>query len=903
MALSGTMPRTLHSLLESGVTVLTASRRLAYALRLGFAQSAQAAGRTVWRSPRVLPWSTWLREQWLELRSHGDLSGDSTPLHLLNGAQSRILWDEIVHGSEVAQQLLSPSNAARMAARSWQRLHEFSIDIEALSDSTSVETQALLGWAREFEFRCTELGAIDEARLAQLALQTGFIPTETVCLAGFDVLPPVLQSLSALWSDEGKLMNVDVADIAASATNVTRVVATDRENELELAANWARARVDAGGLRIGVVVNSLHDRRHDVQRVFEDAFAPAARRAGIDALSLPVAIAAPEPLDGYPLVADALSLLELGNGGADSLLVGRLLRSPFIVAGDSERHVRALADIRLREEQRSHWDWMTLERFAGIAGCPQLQLAARQVATLLRADAGKATPSTWSERWVRVLHTCGWPGERTPSSIEHQTTAKFQEALGQFGTLDSILGPISRVTALRRLRELTQDTAFEAQSGPAAVTVIDPTTVAGMQFDALWVVGLDASQLPAATSPDPLLPIELQRDAGIPEASARSMLQLGRRQLQRLIASAPEVILSWAHRDGDAELQPSPLLRDIELREIDSLPPVVTKPLRRTLFEQRPALDILADYFAPRVQPGSARGGATIVELQSRCAFRAQAQIRLRAEPMQIVSIGIDPKERGILLHQALEAVWHVLGSQQRLLEYDDARLAALLRDIAERTAATTLQPGNRVETRLMALEVESIVLQLQALMAIERERPPFTVRSAELTERFALGELSIRLKPDRIDRLMDGGDLLVDYKLGESHKPRQWLDVVPGRPRRPQLPLYALAHEDSVAALAFVVAAPGTVEYRGWSDGAAVAKGVETYPPRGALRMGAPPDWPELLKHWRHVLTALADNYVAGIATVDPLPQECTHCHLSTFCRVHELDSQSAQRQEADDE
>ena len=98
------MTDTLQSLLESGVTVLTASRRLAYALRLGFAQTAQASGKTAWRSPQVLPWSTWLREQWLEWRRLGD-----PPLQLLNGAQARILWDEVVQRSDIAQSLLNPS--------------------------------------------------------------------------------------------------------------------------------------------------------------------------------------------------------------------------------------------------------------------------------------------------------------------------------------------------------------------------------------------------------------------------------------------------------------------------------------------------------------------------------------------------------------------------------------------------------------------------------------------------------------------------------------------------------------------------------------------------------------------------------------------------------------------------
>ncbi len=887
------MTATLQSLLESGVTVLTASRRLAYALRLSFAQGAQASGKTVWRSPQVLPWSTWLREQWLEWRSRGNAS-----LQLLNSAQARVLWDEVVQRSDIAQPLLNPSNAARLAAHSWQRLHEYSIDLSTLSASTSAETQALLTWARAFEQRCGELDAIDEARLAQLAVRTQFVPAASVCLAGFDVIPPVLQALSALWQRAGKLVVLE--DAAPSTLRIGKIMAADRDQEIELAASWARARADAGQLRIGVVVSSLHDRRHEVRRVFEDAFAPASRRVGSNDAAMPVAIAAPEPLDEYPLVADALSLLQLTHGDADSLLVGRLLRSPFVASADSEQHVRALADVRLREEQRNQWDWMSLERWASLTDCAQLQLAARAVAGLVRAEASTAQASVWSERWGRVLRASGWPGERTPSSVEFQTIAKFHEVLAQFGTLDAILGPISRSTALRRLRELTRETSFEAQSGPAAVTVIDMTTVAGMQFDALWVAGLDASRLPAPPEPDPLLPIEMQRAAGMPEASARGMLQLGKRQLERLTRSAPDVMLSWPHRDDDAELQPSPLLASIPLQSSDGSALTPVQPLSRLLFAQRPLLQTLADHFAPQVPPQLARGGSQIIELQSRCAFRAQAQLRLNALPLSVVSLGIEPRERGTMLHKALELLWQRLGSQQRLLALGDADLRALLEEVARQTAATTLQATTRVAARLAELEVSAIVLQLADLMTIERQRPPFTVRSAEHTERFSLGGLFIRLKPDRIDSLADGGDLLVDYKLGESHKASQWLDTVPGRPRKPQLPLYALAHLDSVSALAFVVAAPGTVEYRGWSDGAAVAAGVVAYPPRRSKN--APPDWLSLLKHWRTILTALAERYVAGDALVDPLPQECRTCHLSTFCRVHEMVS-AVDVDETDDE
>jgi ATP-dependent helicase/nuclease subunit B len=174
-------------------------------------------------------------------------------------------------------------------------------------------------------------------------------------------------------------------------------------------------------------------------------------------------------------------------------------------------------------------------------------------------------------------------------------------------------------------------------------------------------------------------------------------------------------------------------------------------------------------------------------------------------------------------------------------------------------------------------------------LLALERARPAFSVRFAEQGAKFAIGGLDITLQPDRIDELATGGSLIIDYKLGASHRPRQWLDVRPGRPRRPQLPLYALAQEQGVNALAFAVLSPGKVEYRGWSSEPGIAFGVNVYPGGVRRRPTDPENWPSLFQHWQITLTQLAQQFVAGAATVDPLPQECSTCHLRMLCRVHE--------------
>ena len=876
----------LYALLEHDVAVLTASRRLAHAIRLGYARHSQERGLSAWRTPHVLPWSAWLRQQHLDARASG--STTTTRSRVLTATQARILWDEVVASSRTGRDLLNPSSAARLAARSWRRLHDYLIPLERLQAFDAPEAQALYAWCHEFERRCATLDALDEVRLAHWAYDSQATPSERIACAGFDTLPPAMGRLLDRWRGQDRV--VDIAGPVPNAAEITVVAADDATAELDLAAQWARDQVLAGAGNVGVILADLPTRREEVRRVFEDVFVPTARQTLSGTLPIPVVVAAPAPMTEYPMVDAALLILQLAARECTSTDAGRLLRSPFIIGGQSEHARRALADRRLREEQRDRWNWFELERWATLTGCDRLQQAARDLNGIARG-LGNASASEWTERFHALWLAVGWPGDRTLSSVEHQTLEKFHGVLAEFGALDAVTGRMSLQQALACLRDLLNDTPFEPETAGAAVTVIDSATSAGMQFDALWVAGLDADRMPAPVAPDPLIPLELQRTAGIPEATASGVLQQATAQLQRWTASAAKVVLSWPQRDGAIDLVRSPLLGQLVGAAHRTPKSTAAASLRRVLFEQRPTLQTIRDDRAPALPPREARGGARTVELQSRCAFRAQAEIRLHADQLPRVSLGVEPVDRGALLHRVLAEVWSVFRAQEQLVAMEDGALERQVRDSAQRHAAQALPGDVRYRHRLAALEIESCVRQVMRLLALEKLRPPFSVRLAETAEQYAIGGLSITLRPDRIDELASGGDLLIDYKIGGVHRPRGWLDVLPGRPRNPQLPLYGLAHADRLRALAYVIITPGAVEYRGWSDGSEVGAGVWAYPAGVKIDLGDPGDWQALTHYWHFTLTRLAERYVAGEASVDPLPFECTTCHLSTLCRINELE------------
>jgi hypothetical protein len=73
-------------------------------------------------------------------------------------------------------------------------------------------------------------------------------------------------------------------------------------------------------------------------------------------------------------------------------------------------------------------------------------------------------------------------------------------------------------------------------------------------------MGLSDETWPPGPRPNPFLPAELQRAAGIPHASATASLDLARRLTEGWLTCAGEVVLSYPQRENDCEFKPSPLI-------------------------------------------------------------------------------------------------------------------------------------------------------------------------------------------------------------------------------------------------------------------------------------------------------------------------------------------------------
>ncbi len=166
----------------------------------------------------------------------------------------------------------------------------------------------------------------------------------------------------------------------------------------------------------------------------------------------------------------------------------------------------------------------------------------------------------------------------------------------------------------------------------------------------------------------------------------------------------------------------------------------------------------------------------------------------------------------------------------------------------------------------------------------LDRQRTtPFVVEAMEQQHRVMLGGLQLSVKMDRVDRLEDGGRVLIDYKSGKVSR-SGWEGA---RPAAPQLPLYATLLEQ-VAAVLYAQIRADEVVYKGAQQEESVMEGAAGTGGR-SRPVTTVEEWDQQLAEWHREVTALAEEFRQGVATVTPSQgrNSCQYCGLQPLCRV----------------
>jgi len=880
---------TLFAALAAGHLVVTATNRLARELRGRFARWNMEHGRRVWRTPDILPYATWLSRSYQTIWS--DPASPDLP-RLLTPAQELAVWEDAVQQSPEGRRLLNAGAAARSAREAWQLWQEYCLNEEAIQAEAGPDTEAFLGWAATFRDRCRKRQWLDSGQLPgtlrELVAQgKGDIPEEFT-LAGFDLVSPMQQELVQTLSEAG--CPVWVLQPQEVQSRVACVPCADARQEMDDAARWARKLLEeSASTRIGIVVPNLQAVREDVLEALEAVLEPERLLPwGGDTPSC-INVSLGGPVAETAVGRCALGLLRLGRTTFKTEDFGALLRSRHWAGGESEWAARAELEAAVYAGGEPQWTRTLAEFFLarhGETDCPETARALHRFWARLDELPRKQSWSQWAETFGEVLRSVGWPGASGQPSASYQAVEAWQECLEGLEQFDQVLEPAGYGEALQRLEQLARETLFQPESGHHPVQVLGLLEAAGSRFDALWVMGLTDEVWPPAARPHPLLPHALQIHSDMPHCAAQRELRFARQVTHRLSTAAPDVVFSLPQRDGDRELQPSPLLADFPLIARDELLPTAVPSFWEQLGQAaEPHWEL--DEGAPALAEGTRlRGGTGALKAQALCPFQAFGRFRLQAAAVRPPEPGITALERGNLVHKALEAFWAEMQTRERLQGASAETIAATARKGAQKGVEQLVERRPMTLTgRHRELEEDRLTRLLEQWAARELERTPFAVVEREHRVEASFAGARLRVVCDRVDRLDDGRLAVVDYKTGEI----RISDWFAPRLLEPQLPLYALLAETEVAGIFVARIKTGHLEYAGVVGDDQVHSRCRACESMKANAEGLA--WPELLEVWRGQLTRLVSEYMRGECAVAPVDENhsCRFCELRSLCRLND--------------
>jgi probable DNA repair protein len=498
---------------------------------------------------------------------------------------------------------------------------------------------------------------------------------------------------------------------------------------------------------------------------------------------------------------------------------------------------------------------------------PSLAAAWQTIAERVRRQPKTASFCYWAEEFAQRLDILGWPGARTLDSIEYQQHQHYLSLLEDFASLDTCLdnsaAPLSASAALTQLNRMAQATVFQAQSHDSQIQILGLLEAAGLEFDQLWIAGMDDRQWPQPTSLNPLLAVDLQQRYHLPRSNAKQELSLAKQLLLDFQHSSRQLVFSYATRDGDTDLEASRLLPQAILTS--STTAAIATGLQHPLLSALPptALQRVDAIKGPALQTGeqSVRGGTAILQAQAGSPFNAFATWRLGARPLAEPSSGLSPIERGNLVHSCLELFWTRFNDQASVKALDSAALNTAIEEVIGEAMRPLHQSRSDIfGPRFSAIEAQRLKQLLAQWLDIELQRQAFSVLAPEKQLFMSIGGLPLSLRIDRIDRLDDQRIVLIDYKTGDTTI-NCWAGE---RLEEPQLPLYALALPEQIGGLCFgQISTAKSVAAKGVSDTPEIIPGLV---PLNKIGFEG---WEDCLEVWREQLETLAEEFLDGQAEI----------------------------------
>lgn len=859
----------LHDAIAADAEIVTASRRLARELRAAYDEQQLAAGQKAWLTPPIRSLNSWLSGQSSAIEDPAAIPAR------LDAFSSALLMERCIR-KQVPAGLPGVGGIVRMAVQSWQRLREWRVPGSEVSASArSLDEQVFALAAEDYSRQLEADDWVDNAGMSELVVR--LITNKEIAVpgkivfAGFDRLVPAVRNLVDALQNAG--CAIEMAPARAAAPSLSTLSFDSMEAELRAAGAWARVQLQENPqASVAIVSPMLEANSSEITRLVREGLVPGWQYGGAT-YAAAANVSYGRKLAEYPAIGIALLLLRWTHQGLTSRELSLLLRSPCI--GGQQTNGRCRLELELRRHPDHAWKMDEFLRvFRGSEDVQDAVEFFNYVTEFLKiAETGdeNLSPTEWAKRIDAALTAVHWPGDAALDSSEFQLANRWRELLNEFARTEVVSNRIDLAEACQRITALSMETLFQPEAGRGLVQVLGTLEAAGMEFDHLWVCGLDAGQWPPVSRPALFISNNLQRKFAMPDATPGDTLEFARRVLERLVRSTNNCVLSWASARDDLELTASSLLEayasggDIVAAD----PGWYAEQLIG-----KPAFEVRKDDVAPKVDVGErVRGGAYTVQRQHVEPFSAFVYGRLGVRPPDPILNGLSPGVRGNIIHNALHNLLAGKPDQSAICAWTKEAKEQRVGSAIDAALAEYAHHADPIILHILGLERNRLRQLLHDFIAAESERQDFAVVAVEKKTEYVAFGVQLGLRIDRVDRLADGRLLVIDYKTGLA---KNFLGRA-GEPVDLQLVVYADALNADIGGLALFNVDSRVISYKGaGADG-------------GPWKARGNDEWAETLESWRSLVHEAMQNIAAGDVRINLLNSASAGRPLNILSRMEE--------------
>lgn len=843
--------------LNQANTILTPTKRLAsfvehycYKDQLG----------SVFTRKSVESFQAWLNQLWQDISLQ-----QPNPPALLDPMQQHHYWFSCLN-DHAPTTLLNQQATLQGLLQAWRLVNEWSLNYQHIKrNAFNQDQQLLVAIMTDYDKWCQNQHCIDQQSLAPWLSQhlTQAIveqyPELVLLEFNYATLPPAYQTLLNKFQSLGG--NINCYQRYNQPAQFYYCQMNNPETEIDHISNWFKQQVDnhPHGHFLWLVPE-LQSQRQYLLRHLKKTF------GNNDYYTFN--IGGHQPLADIPVIQTAIQIIQLRQKPLERSYIEYLLTSPYVAQQSQAPSEYALLRHTISTSlppriSASMWQAFLIQQSDSTIGNLLYELDQTQLPQ-------SATPEQWAEYFHQMLQILGWPGTRPLDSMEYQAINHWQQVLDTLCQLNSMTCQLwSFETALEWLDYIAQQTPYQSESPDhIQIDCLEPMEAVGLQYDGVWVMNSHQLAWPQPSHMNPFLPFNIQRQYDLPHARVDREQRFYNGLIEQILALSDTVQLSYARflaNDYQCHLstlwaQHQPLL---------SQPQVIVDNDRESFNYQ---LQTLWDNEAPQVtDPQSIKGGNALLQAQAQCPFKAWASYRLYAQQEDTKGYLMSAQDKGILLHRALEHLWQNWADQHELQQTPEPEREQFIKTALQKASQPFIK---QLPKRLLTAEIQRIHTILKQWLDFEaKQRAFFKIVALEHQTQINLDHLAITLKIDRIDQDANGESILIDYK-SRAPSPNQWLG---DRPEEPQMPLYTLSQSSTtISGLAYAEISAQSIKFKGWS--------TQSLP-----KCSKPPQsWDKLNQAWQTHLNHLAQQFVKGVAHIDPKRGEltCAQCHLTTFCR-----------------